>query len=116
MGVVAPEVALDISRHHPRFAVRGWSVWIEWQDGDGGWGASAELINISLGGAMTLAPVLPRVGQDIALYLEGPEPPAWITAVVVGTEPGRRRHQVHFEFCAPCPVAMLEAVIGDQAS
>lgn len=102
------------SRLQPRFAVWGWGAWIEWCDADGGGGADAELVNISTGGALLLAPTSPGAGQVVTLDIAGLESPAPFPAVVVATRQGTAGYQVHLEFLERCPLAVLEEVLVDR--
>jgi hypothetical protein len=106
-------VALDL-RLCPRFAVWGWSVWIEWWDRGCVVGGRAELVNISLGGALILAPMRPSVGSRVTLCVEDAEPRIRILGVIVDAQTGAQGHRVNIEFVRPCPIALLRALIGDQ--
>jgi hypothetical protein len=105
-------VALDL-RRCPRFAVWGRDAWIEWRDRGFAVGAAAELIDISMGGALVLAPIAPPAGRAVTFRVTGLDNRGPIEATVADAGGGPEGYRVNLEFVRPCPVAMLVALIDD---
>lgn len=97
-------------RLEPRIEVAEDRLWIEWREGDNFYGRPARLVNVSRRGAMVVATVPLRAGQNLRIYLEEPAPQDAVFATVVGMLEGRRGyHQLRLNFLAPCPDSFIDA-------
>ena len=106
----AGSVSRSDRRLEPRFEAADERLWIEWREGDNFYGRAARLVNVSRRGAMVVATVPLRAGQNLRIYLEEPAPQDAVFATVVGILEGRRGvHQLRLHFMTPCPDSFIEA-------
>jgi hypothetical protein len=108
----APAERRQATRHSA-----GGKLWVGWWDGNRVFTAvSADVINISRGGALVCSAEPPRELREVWVCLDVAEPGDCVPASVLSAEPIRPgAWAVRFEFSAPCPRAFLAATLGTPA-
>lgn len=110
----APAERRQAARHN----AGGGKLWLGWWDGNRLFTAvSADVVNISRGGALVRAAEPPREMQNVWVCLDVTEPGDCVPGSVLSIEPVRAgAWLVRFEFSTPCPHAFLAATLAAPAT
>ncbi len=108
-------------RQSARHEAAGFQVWIGWwRGGHEFFALSAELINISRGGALIQLTASPPERQDIWICLDALDSDDCVGAAAIDVKPVRRGWwSARLEFRAPCPHSFFDAAVcglGQSAS
>jgi hypothetical protein len=95
-------------RKEPRLNVSEGSLFLRWEDRGRTWGIRAEVVDLSEGGALVLAPIAVPEHREVEVAFGGMGSGLRVLAVVVGLIEGRRWNQIRLVFREPCPRTVLE--------